>query len=197
MVNEEPILFSAEMIRAILDGRKTQTRRIVKTKFDWELKSYLGLEYGHLHNFKADTACGLFDAQIACPYGAIGDDLWVRETHYRIPHFEPPCTRVYYTATDTLPTISELHDMGMYKKYSSIYMPRWASRIQLKKTGIRVERVQDITVEDALAEGIDHNPMNEPRVEFQWLWESINGKNPLKCWDANPLVWVIEFEVKK
>lgn len=160
-VRERPILFSAPMIRAILDGRKTQTRRAVKDDEGPQLgKSY-------------------------CRYGRPGDRLWVRETFcsdvVRAPHLPQIAYRADY---DEIPAL---------RWKPSIHMPRWASRISLEITDVRVERLQHISEEDAVAEGVGGNPTITPcfaAERFRTLWESING---IGSWDANLLVWVVSF----
>nr|WP_238947819.1 hypothetical protein [Caldimonas brevitalea] len=131
-----------------------------------------------------------------CPYGVTGQRLWVRETWMdlgcvRIERQTGDLSRYAYAA-DTPPGSygDECRkDYGL-KWRPSIHMPRAASRITLEVRGVRVERLQDISAEDALAEGIEHSTMNDPRVEYRWLWEQINGA----CsWDANPWVWVVQF----
>lgn len=92
-------------------------------------------------------------------------------------------SRIHYAATE---------ERGGLLWRQSMFIPRWASRITLEVVSVRVERLHDISEADAMAEGITHSTMNNPRVEYQWLWESING---LGSWNANPWVWVIEFKV--
>lgn len=197
-MKEHPILFSGEMVRALLAGKKTQTRRVVKACKD------------------RNTGCDLAPHEIAgeinhgdyenSKYGKPGDRLWVRET-FGIP--DAPLERkekalVAYKATD-FPAI----DFGRWRP--SIFMPRWASRITLEITGVRVERLQDISEADALAEGVKvgdpsvHQLKTDPGkhqkymrgtaktavVAYKSLWESINGPG---SWAANPWVWVIEFK---
>jgi len=174
-MKERPIIFSGEMVRAILDGKKTQTRRVIKLLPKSNEKIY--------------TKC--------CPYGKPGDRLWVRETFqadeiamkYKIKE------KIFYKAT--MPN-------GLQHLRSSIYMPRWASRIDLEIAGIRIERIQDITPADALVEGIKYerhgkglgDACDEIRIlqAFQKLWDSINAKRGYG-WDRNPWVWIIEFKV--
>lgn len=189
-MNEKPILFSAPMVRAILAGRKNMTRRVVKPQ-----------------------PVGVWAApgKTACPYGRVDDRLWVREKHART---ESPCARVHYFADNPqMPTITERHDAGLLKIYPSIFMPRWASRITLEIINVRVERLQEITEEDAIKEGIlklnFYKLLDQRQVDdmnhrilgdfspyyvrqFQSLWNSINGKT--YPWSSNPFVWVIEFK---
>ena len=195
MNKERPILFSGPMVRAILDGRKTMTRRIVKPQPHAGVRQSpfvpSGLEDGH-------------GKELRCPCGQPGDRLWVRET-WAAPHAYdhlPPRmisqeARIHYTATE---------ERGGLLWRSSIHMPRWVSRITLEITAVRVERLQDISEADALAEGI-YKPLGSqfwhtnpsanilpgetPQWAYRNLWETINGPG---SWDANPWVWVIEFK---
>ena len=190
-MKERPILFSAPMVRALLDGSKTQTRRIVKPQ--------------HLKFFE-QSAAGMIGSwnERPAPYGLPGDQLWVRETwSYEIHALAAMRTEdgpFVYAATDSIQ--HRLHE----KWTPSIHMPRLASRITLEITGVRVERLQDISEADAIAEGCakNHNgyywggphavsglkQMATAKAAYRDLWESINGPG---SWDANPLVWVIEF----
>jgi hypothetical protein len=217
-MTERPILFKGEMVRAILDGRKTQTRRVMKpppkpTPADFpgpaghwwpsqKHKSMLGVER-EMQKWK-----GL--AGSACPYGDTGDLLWVRETWGAVwPADEPVPLRqceIEYRA-DLPPGCTDRPgewpaDEGngpeVPKWRPSIHMPRWASRITLRITDIRVERLQDITEDDAWAEGCD--PVVHPdgavdcgtrKTTFASLWNKINGPG---AWGANPWVWVMAFE---
>ena len=190
-MKERPILFSGEMVKAILEGRKTMTRR-------------LGTGY----------------------HREVGDRLWVRETFKLVPE------TAYRSSEGVWQTInpSDPHEAAIYKCgwerspgsgpwKPSISMPRWASRITLEITDTRVEELQDITEEDAIAEGVceycssckalyedDRNcefngyeceSHGKALKEFKNLWDSINGKKPDKAWDDNPWVWVIEFKEAK
>jgi len=181
----KPILFNSEMVRAILDGRKTQTRRIVKPQPEEILQG---------------------DWSELCPYGKVGDRLWVRET-FKYMNLEH--TKVGYKAS-----IDETCNDGAFIRLGnwrpSIHMPKWAARIFLEITNIRVERVQDITSHDCIAEGLpvpmvcdateyrDQTHLNlnksHERIKeyFQKLWDSINKKRGYG-WEDNPWVWVIEF----
>lgn len=188
MSNEKPILFKDEMIRAILEGWKTQTRRIVKP---CKCK---------------DSLCELAPHEIAgeinrghyrnCPYGKPGDRLWVRENFLQLMHGQVTDGRVKYCASiDPRSTGTPKNDGYWWRKRPSIHMPRWASRITLEITGVRVERLQDISIADAKAEGsFTHGHSGaeiSPRTGFRHLWARINGH---ESWDANPWVWVIEFK---
>ena len=200
-MKEHPIIFSAEMVRAILDGRKTQTRRIVKPQpvalpeIELEAGDVI-LEDGTPHKIVApaknsgNAAAGrLYRKRLRCPYGQPGDRLWVRESWWE-------CTdnndSPKYVADGPPPTT----DRRQYRKRPSIHMPRWASRITLKVKAVRVERVQEIRREDALAEGVSGGcgpNYDFALFGFKRLWDSINAKRGFG-WDVNPWVWVIEFE---
>ena len=195
-----PILFRAPMVRAILAGQKTQTRRIVNHP--------LAQAAVRIHSCKGQSEfdCILSDGGggiIKCPYGAPGDRLWVRETwaHERDGTSCPDDTGILYRATDSG---WDDEDTGLRWR-PSIFMPRWASRITLEITRVLVERLQEISDADARAEGIADggclncgesepcgcaDPAPDARDAFAWLWQSIHGSN---SWHANPFVWVIEF----
>ena len=164
-MKERPILFGGDMVRAILDGRKTQTRRPVKLDFSGRVRR--ARRSWHLEDPNAVNAC---------PFGAPGDRLWVRET------WACPQTVTYYRADE-----EALLPRGE-KWTPSIHMPRWASRIALEVTAVRVERVQDITEKDALAEGTIPLDRSTPREMFAEVWQSIYAN-----WPTNPWVWVVEF----
>ena len=202
-MKERPILFSAPMVRAILAGTKTQTRRVVKPVGDDD--SFVLQDYGDgWWPYRSDDGespmKGDNEIPHACPYGHPGDRLWVRETWRvcggREYEYQQDRSQVMYRAThqeDGFPLAWE-----SYVWRPSIFMPRWASRITLKVTGVRVERLQDISIADAMAEGVVETNANlrglEPCMEWRYayedLWRQINGPD---SWDANPWVWVIEF----
>lgn len=179
------ILFSGEMVRAILEGRKTQTRRVAKTGGDNCISMKIYNE-----KYPKGVMCRnhILDARSLekCPYGKVGDLLWVRET-FCPEHsaFMQETGNIYYRATDgeSLPF--------SHKWKPSIFMPKHASRITLEIIDIRVERLQDISESDCRAEGRGNG--GKPYGWFKLLWDSINGKYPAKSWQANPWVWVIEF----
>lgn len=232
-MKERPILMSAPMVRAILDGTKTQTRRIIspRPQVAWQLKA-CGILTCEAHKLNAQQVAVFdrldgFNQPYKCPYGQPGDQLWVRETWqgplldeeqreefrqdgsdaFKKPEF---CA---YRATDTLDAVDD--DGKELGWRPSIHMPRWASRIQLEITDIRVERLQDISEADAIAEGIEPNWLGDlkdwkpeehgwinylngedgpeaytAKESYQSLWESINGAG---SWNANPWVWCITF----
>jgi hypothetical protein len=214
---EHPILFSGEMVRAIMEGRKTQTRRVIWPKSlmipyrnSMEKIQLRTTKDHYLFDFRYE------DGTISTIYGIrpkyhIGDLLWVRETWMPFTENGVCSGMAIYKATDK----PEPDGDRPLKWRPSIFMPRWASRITLEVVSVRVERVQDISEEDALSEGIsetsfwkpkemDNRPFEEkwwddyyfwtnyPQVAFQNLWDSINAKRGYG-WDANPWVWVIEF----
>ncbi len=192
-MKEKPILFSGEMVRAILSGKKTQTRRLVK------YIPALGEPDDWAHKRNKHSLIG--DYRKYCPYGTPKNFLWVRETwasHAKYDHLRPKDipldAKLLYRASGAF-HYEEDETMEYEKWRPSIHMPRWAARINLEITGVRVERLHDITIEDALSEGIHHNPMNCPRIEFAWLWDSINEES--NGWSVDPLVWVVEFELVK
>ena len=207
-----PILFNAEMVRAILEDRKTQTRRVVKPQppphhWEWHPEHYISLKLldtdsGYSMRFQhilGDTNSA-DPFWVTCPYGKPGDRLWVRETwtmaggpdgsYDAAPNDGRPCWpdalpeqhRAFYRATE--PGV----DVEEFGWTPSIHMPRWASRISLEITDIRVERVQDISGPDCWAEGITHDSEIYGSVvhTFDDLWDSINGKKPGRAWADNP-----------
>lgn len=202
-MKERPILFSAPMVRAILSGAKTQTRRVVPTMVTGGRVEYPGKRdsRGYSRVNWLDTAEGMATAAQECRHGKPGDRLWVRETWGALPHMLGGFQResLRYRADGEYQ-----NEHGTWRWRPSIHMPRWASRITLEITDVRVERLQDISEEDAIAEGALEwardalaayaagNPTRLSAVGYFWLlWESINGP----CsWDANPWVWVIEFK---
>ena len=208
-IKERPILFLAPMVRAILEGRKTVTRRPVKaTKAHAD--GFMMLDHGK--GWRPYNAFGDFvsdhegmEYPIACPYGKLGDRLWVRETcfinDYReasVPEQERADCEIHYRA-DGIPDFEGEEELIRWRP--SIHMPRWASRILLEVTDVRVERLQDITEEQALAEGIKKHSdggyhvedgkhySDSPVESFACLWSSVGGN-----WDANPWVWCVSFK---
>lgn len=199
-MKERPILFSALAVRAILAGAKTQTRRVVRPQPepDEEMRTLAlkdGVPYMWLAKPVGETIARERRQAQTCPYGEPGDRLWVRETWK--PHPDPANNhQTAYAATDK----------GCWPSLRwrpSIHMPRWASRIDLEVTGVRVERLQNISEADAAAEGVQQAPQpmatmysaqevlrTRYRQGFADLWESIHGPG---SWDANPWVWVVEF----
>ena len=193
-----PILFSTPMVQAILEGRKTQTRRVVKAR-------------SYITDVADDIPYEMTEDDhqpIKCPYGKVGDVLWVRETFSKIIPLEKSESVFVFKADD-----------DCYKDYvedwqgwkPSIHMLFEAARIFLAITNIRVERLYDISQQDSINEGIEYlgtgdygpewkcyfdpkhdtPPYTSPQNSFMSLWVSING---LDSWDANPWVWVVEFK---
>ncbi|WP_318591009.1 hypothetical protein [Enterobacter kobei] len=220
-MKERGMIFNGEMVRAILDGRKTQTRRVIANVGN---DNCLPLQK------RTKTKDGIYthviDAPIygLCPFGKIGDRIWVRETWSDVNLDGAPA--VAYRADDEVYDLMEdkslLDEDGAFnyqdprvRKYQfaawhsdlisgiegdwrpSIHMPRWASRLTLEITCVRVERLRDLSEDDAKSEGITPPsggvlPGWEYRINFRDLWMSIYGADN---WEANPWVWVIEFKV--
>jgi hypothetical protein len=197
-MKERPIIFNSEMVKAILEGSKTQTRRPM------EIQPGKGEYYQDMDNgCYAYISTGGMSGDYVCPFGKVGDRLWVRETAYIAPkHFDygegncldnENCERIVgYCASMSLESERCAKDYGI-KKTPSIHMPRWASRITLEITVIRVERVQDITWQDCVKEGfLGDMPMIDSKHWFEKLWNSIYSKK--YPWESNPWVWIIEFK---
>ena len=210
-LKERPILFSAPMVRATLEGRKTVTRRAIKVQphidasgnFCVGSSNYGQNGYGKPVTKHFVNGC--------CPYGKPGDRLWVRETFIDLrgtgvehrPDPDGPLQRYAYAADCRPGSHSDEARKDFGLKYKpSIHMPRAACRILLEITDVRVERLQDITYEQAVAEGVHRGPLREwcasdeggachkyPVPAFRDLWQSVGGN-----WDANPWVWVVEFK---
>ena len=183
-MKERPILFSAPMVRALLAGTKTQTRRVVKMESHQQIEQRDdGRDWPWMYDGERDA-----DYWMACPYGQPGDRLWVRESFARVPTACGSEDIVF--AAD----YQDGSDRAAGVRYTpSIHMPRAVSRITLEITGVRVERLQDISRGDAMAEGCPFPNMAQgpdPRDWYAQLWEQINGHG---SWEANPWVWVIEF----
>lgn len=212
-MKERPILFSGEMVRAILDGRKTQTRRVIKPQPIF-IKDLDGLGIGEFlgwHKSKVEFIDSIHGSlERHCPYGQPGDRIWVRETfaaRFEYDQCKPteihPTQNIFYLAdgkTDIEKRYPEIEHSSRGKWRPSIFMPHWASRITLEIVNVRVERVQDISDEDAISEGVtlemrgrglSRKPRG-PRMAYARLWDSINAKRGYG-WDTNPFVWCIEF----
>lgn len=191
MTKERPIIFNTQMVQAILNGRKTMTRRVCK-------RQPLSDEAYRKYNDGTFNICGPdFDsADIECPYGNVGDILWVRE---KIEYFDRGTDDNGYDGV--LRYVADEHEIPWPSRYDSpkvvpsIHMPRTAARIILQITDIRVERLQDITRGDCMSEGCPFPNMADgpdPRlIWFADLWRSINGPD---SWPSNPWVWVIAFK---
>lgn len=187
-MKEHPIIFNGEMVRAILAGKKTQTRRPIKPQ------PLPGIQFSHIADGKAywyqqlPGDCSMNSIN-RCPFGKPGDQLWVRETF--IPTGDG--TTAWYKA--------DAEEWGRYipRWTPSIHMPRWACRIVLEVTNIRVELVQSISEADAKAEGCDNKGTEAakfcgwyevPRRAFWRIWEKVYPKS----WEKNEWVWVVEFK---
>ena len=245
-----PIIFSGDMVRAILDGRKTQTRRPVRPQPQLDESRYehgfwmrdydVPEDWVYMHRRANGIIYPLDNSAIECPY-SVGDRLWVRETwrvgawsentgslaiDYRadgycraewieIPDDDGDIFNMYWVqSTDDAEKVFSRQELYSWeigqspcRWRPSIHMPRWASRITLEITEVRIQRVQEITEEDARAEGIIDggclncgkpepcgcsDPRPDARDAFVWLWDSIYAKRGFG-WDSNPWVWVIEF----
>ena len=218
-MSSKPILFSGPMVRAILEGRKSQTRRVVKPQPNpeywqeivpgWYSPTVIrnGLEEPgpEVYGFASE------DEGWRCPYGAPGDSLWVRETWKPYFHLNENGSvkdeGIYYKATgsrrmmDLEPGTWSMRKADKWRP--SIHMPRWASRISLSVKDVRVERVQDITYDAVVAEGVWDmmwavdftKSMKYPTWKSEWVrtWDALNAKRGYS-WESNPWVWVVEFE---
>lgn len=204
-MKERGMIFNAEMVRALLSGRKTQTRRIMKVQ---PKSNQLGLllitdstkhsDIGKYHWAESNATGNHVRSKLfSCPFGAVGDRIWVRET---FNSFWVTDEEIEEIQED----ISKAADLCDYKAdypdssqpaegwTPSIHMPRWASRILLEIIDVRVERLRSMSQDDARAEGViaASGPM-EAGLAFRELWDSIYGE---ESWKANPWVWVIEFK---
>lgn len=213
MTKERPIIFNGDMVRAILDGRKTQTRRAVKPQ-PLNIVPFIGADDKPTWEFGVCLSHhGVISRHARCPFGQSGDQLWVRETHH-VNHHGGVIYRADWQGMNPFDGDECGDDCSMVgeKWKPSIHMPRWASRILLEITDVRVERVQDISEKDAIAEGADHetsmslmdaeelqimasvnilSPNSFHRIVFQYIWDQIYGP---EAWDRNDWVWVIEFK---
>ncbi len=189
-MRERPILLNSEMVKAVLDGRKTQTRRAISDK-TLQLFSVAAMA-GECHPLPGGNEVDQRSQsyyQEFCPFGKPGDRLWVRETFAYGSDFGEADVACFYRATD--PGWDENDTAARWRP--SIHMPRWASRITLEITGVRVERLNSISEEDAKAEGAPTECCvigDKHFLGFRSLWKSIYGD---ESWQSNPWVWVIEF----
>ena len=194
-MKERPILFNAPMVRALLAGTKTQTRRVVKPqphedRLHRSVDSPDKFVCAGEHTWWSGNHTQSIYHSARCPYGKPGDRLWVRETfgHFeRNENFAPGC-EVFYRADG--------ESLAVEPWRPGIHMPRWASRITLGVTGVRVERLRACNEVDAIAEGAPWAACGAPqggshKAGFAQLWEQINGHG---SWEANPWVWVVEFK---
>ena len=242
-MQEHPIIFSSEMVRVILGGRKTQTRRVIKARnvfrcyladkwhvnknpiSGWQVFPYPNIPQEELDKLNQSAIRNNLPG-FKCPYGQVGDRLWVKEA-WRVGAWAEDsgqlaldymadgyCRREWITVADEdlfnrlweQSTMEAQKRFGIQERYawkpgespchwrSSIFMPRWASRITLEITDVRIERLQDISEDDAEAEGA-HGYTNaaSPIDFFICLWNSLNTKRNFG-WDMNPWVWVISFK---
>jgi hypothetical protein len=219
-MKERPILFRGEMVRAILAGQKTQTRRLVKF---CKLHSDYGqpepdrcygdgapdCRYLHVAYDGAGMESMVTWHRHYAPYGVPGDRLWVKETWGEVSHIDDCNPRrfafVHIMGPDERCIIYreeaeregfEWADNSPEDRWRpSIHMPRWASRLLLQVVAVRAERLQNISAADALAEGVLYADIDQqalpPRARYALLWDKIHGKG---AWDANPWVWVVEFK---
>ena len=219
-MKERPILFSEQRVRALLVGQQTQTRRIMKPQtFGLGQDHHEGVHAfdvsaNHLHGYKMMS---MADISYQCPYGKPGDILWVRET-WRGP-IVPECDLAEYERDPTpfrLPAFcqyrADSNELGQHSMNSpegeqfgwqtAIHMPRWASRINLEITDVRAEKIQDISEDDIMAEGVqtDSHFLNNfftmnmdsesPKEAYRKAWQKQYGAT---SWEVNPWVWVVEF----
>lgn len=197
-MTERGMIFNGEMVRALLDGRKTQTRRPIK----WKQTRFTEIgerEDGSKWPWSEDAehACDFWHP---CPFGAVGDRIWVREAFRVHSRATDVATLVYkasernsWTEQTRRVPVAVCNKPATPEKWTpSLHMPRWASRILLEITGVRVERLRSMSQDDARAEGViaASGPM-EAGLAFRELWDSIYGE---ESWKANPWVWVIEFK---
>lgn len=206
-MKEIPILFSTMMVQANLEDRKGMTRRSMKNQFTLEDDEYWKLYVdakGALHaiaHWKSNDLPVFPAKSLKCPYGKPGDMLWVRESWQWIEGFGGSGIYVFKTDNNT----------NVERWRPSIHMPKEAARIWLEVTNVRIERLQDISEEDAIAEGVKKRPGSDSstrfdyrhypyehsynvdaKVSFRTLWQSINGDD---SWVANPWVWVISYKI--
>lgn len=213
-MSEHAILFSGPMVQAILEGRKTQTRRVIgDVMFLGALKRQDTILGRVLAFFEAaGPGYNKSRQQIKCPYGQPGDHLWVREKHSLwLSYYGKVLSNPYAVMADGAQKYKDGQYVSGLKKYApgafdgikwrpSIHMPRWASRLTLEVVTIRAERLQAITIDDVWAEGIrapaQSGPGITPQHVFGDLWDDINAKRG-HPWASNPWVWVVEFKKVK
>lgn len=196
---ERPILFSGPMVRAILDGRKTMTRRVVKPQPESKPFQVYGEKTGDWFTSNPDYPKhgAMMSGRWKSKYGQPGDRLWVKEAIGCFDGEIPDSYEGRYAADGKV----VFHGWQWKRAYlPGMFIPRWAARITLEIVGVRVERLQDIGMDDPHKEGIDrwenyeggkHISVEQARGRFHALWDSINGKT--YPWESNPWVWVIEF----
>ncbi|NTZ82250.1 hypothetical protein FCJ61_04250 [Burkholderia metallica] len=220
-MKERPILFSGPMVRAILEGRKTQTRRVIRLPHNnplgaWEPTTAGGGTVKYVGDIPAPEIAAIWHTRTGdcyvCPLGDVGDRLWVRESISSVRHPSDGHIMHHVFAADGAriprdPQLRPEFDDAMAFAHlarpsgiPSIHMPRWASRITLEITGVRAERLQSIEWDEAIAEGIPDprraarrvDPVEGTVAQFRQLWDGLNAARG-HGWDANPWVWVVEF----
>lgn len=225
-MKERGMIFNAEMVRAILDGRKTQTRRVMNVQPESNQFGLLHItsstkrsDIGKYHWAESNATGNHVRSKLfSCPFGAVGDRIWIRESFFPAPlemQYTPPRKTMWNIAyrdgvqMEKLAPVEYNPLIYNYERWTpSIHMPRWASRITLEITNVGVQRLQSISPNDAAHEGLVRLPAtgrycinqgdqyfcaasHDAREVFSWLWESIYGAD---SWKANPWVWVIEFK---
>jgi len=195
-MKERPIIFTGESVRAILEGRKTQTRRVIK----WDIRLLATYrDRVEAHYIKNGVAHFCNDFLSHCPYGQVGDRLWVRETYWQDQSGGVWCYKAGGLGRglegSLEPEFPPRNCGG--KLVSTLFMPRWASRIDLEITGLRAERLQEIIAGDCTKEGIVYEDGDYVTMKvfdkFRLLWDSLNAKRGYG-WDTNSWVWVISYE---
>ena len=218
-MKERPILFSTSMVQAIMAGRKTQTRRIIKPQpsKQWAVDKWAKDGPGSVGASDLTAADMEIDSLFCNPKYGKGDVLWVRETWTKGCEWDGegrlPPLRYYFRASEDWTKLEWWHEetdtITCSPKWKpSIHMPKAAARIYLQVADVRIERLQDISEEDAAAEGVESEfdtyrdyhfkdslgsfVLDTPKSSFTTLWESING---LDSWNQNPFVWVVSFRI--
>lgn len=200
-MKKHPIIFSSEMVQAILDGRKTQTRRVIKPQPKDDIEKHFT---GHWISGLVDDS---YERVHICSYGQVGDRLWVRESWATEKIFDSMSAKqIEDTGVGTIPFWYKVNDWQIDRDgqirgrwRTGRFCPHWASRITLEITEIRVQRLQEITEGDAMSEGVNsHLELNKDGWrtaidDFKDLWDSINIKRGYG-WGINPWVWVISFK---
>ncbi|HDQ4825818.1 TPA: hypothetical protein P9I81_000575 [Klebsiella pneumoniae] len=214
-MTERGMIFNSEMVRAILDGRKTQTRRVMNVQPESNQFGLLHItsstkrsDIGKYHWAESNATGNHVRSKLfSCPFGSVGDRIWVRETWQAIHDYCDENGHVderryarsiprhrgnYWHPVYEESWGNENREDREFPWRPSIHMPRWASRILLEITDVRVERLRSMSQDDARAEGViaASGPM-EAGLAFRELWDSIYGE---ESWKANPWVWVIEFK---
>ena len=218
-MKELPILFSSEMVKAILEGRKTQTRRIIKPQppnDKYQLITLIDTTDSEERKHRGKNQWAIIDGlNIVADQKIyfksryqVGDRLWVRETfcYGNVSGAEngegnPDILFISQCKGESdiifkEEALRENIDIEEVVWRPSIHMPKWAARIWLEVTGVKVERVQDISIKDAFAEGVSTQQASHAQPFFQSLWDSLNAKRGYS-WKSNPWVWVIEFKRSK